>query len=120
MEGSQMLKSIFAAGLAIALFSGCASYHSSVGSLRIDASSAATAEASFKAMMRGRDDFEKQRLALAVLAIGLEESKSVHDAMKNPDPSIATIRDKVAGMTADEIIERASKVTSVRFETPGN
>ena len=115
-----MLKMVSAAIYVVALISGCATQRPSGVELRIDSSSASAAEASYEAMMDARDGVEQRELALAVLVIGSEDTKNAYDAINSPDPSIVTIRDKVAGMTAQEIIIRAAQVTSVRLGIPNN
>ena len=115
-----MFKFLSTAVLSLALISGCATNPSSATAIRIDSSSPNAAQTSFNAMMGARSDAERQRLALAVLMIGLEGAKSAGDAMDAPDPSIISIRDKVSGMTAEEIILRSTKNPSVSVEPTGN
>ena len=115
-----MFKFLSAAVLSLVLISGCTTNPSSATAIRIDSSSPDAAQTSYKAMMNARPEVERQRLALAVLMIGLEGMKSAGDAMNAPDPSIVSIRDKVAGMTAEEIIVRAAKNPSVHVEPTGN
>ena len=115
-----MLKLLTAVVLAGALIAGCATNRSTAEEIRIDASSERSSEASYKAMQRNLSETKQQDLALAVLMIGLEDTKSASDAMKLPNPSIANIRDKVADLTAEGIIQRAAQVKSIRIEYPGN
>lgn len=87
--------------------------------VRIDATSAASAEASYKAMMKGRPEPDRQKLALAVLVINMAGVQSAYDMVGNPElqsPSIGRIREKVAGMTADEIMGLAANTKDVNFK----
>lgn len=116
-----MLKIFTAAVLSAALAAGCATTQPAQA-VRLDASSPQAAEASFKAMMKGRSEAERRKLVLAVLMLNMEGVKSAHEVVNNPElqsPSIVRIRDKVAGMTAEQIIERAAQNPSVRIEVPG-
>ena len=115
-----MLKLVTAALLVGILIAGCATSQPTAEKIRIDASSETTAKASYKAIQRTLSEPEKRELALAVLKIGLEDTRSVRDAMKLPDPSIENIRHKVAGLTAEGIIQRAAHVKSIQVESPGN
>ncbi len=108
-------------GLAAALVIGCANQHPAEA-VRIDASSPQAAEASYEAMMDALSPEEQQKLAIAVVMLNMEGVKSVYEVVGNPDlqkPSMAHIRDKVAGMTAEEIIERAKENPSVRIKVKG-
>ena len=107
--------------LAAALVMGCASHHPAEA-VRIDASSPQAAEASYQAMMDALSPEEQQKLAIAVVMLNMEGVKSVYEVVGNPDlqkPSMAHIRDKVAGMTAEEIIARANKNPSVKINVKG-
>ena len=114
-----MFKSLSTAVLSLLLICGCTTNPSSAAAIRIDSSSTNAAQASYNAMMSERTEAERRRLALAVLIIGLEGTTSARDAMDAPDPSILSIRDKVAGMTAEEIILRAAQDPSVHVEPTG-
>lgn len=106
----------------VAVLVGCATAQPSNTPSRIDASSPEAAEASYKTMMKGRSGADQQKLALAVLMLNMEGVKSAHEVVQRPElqePSISRIRDKVAGMTAEQIIERAAKNPSVRIEAAG-
>ncbi len=116
-----MLKSMAVLVVSAALLAGCATTRGP-GEVRLDASSAEAAEASYRAMMKGLSPAEEQQLAIAVLRLNMEGVKSAYDVVGNPELqtlSIARVRDKVAGMTADQIIERANKGTDVRIEPAG-
>ena len=115
-----MLKSIAAITLSVAFAAGCATTHKAA--IHLDASSAEAAEASYRAMMEDRSPADKQQLALAVLKLNMEGVKNAYEVVGNPELqslSIARVRDKVAGMTAEQIIDRAKKVTDVRVEPAG-
>lgn len=89
--------------------------------VRVDATSKQTAEASYKVMMDGRSEDERRKLSLAILVLNLEDVGSAREAMQNPElnaPSIGRIKDKVAGLTADEIIALAARSTAIHVETP--
>ncbi len=97
-----------------AALAGCATAGSGADVVRIDATSAETAEASYQAMMVGRSETEQQRLALAVLMLNLQGVKSAYDVVGTDEGSVVPIRDKVAGLSADEIIALATRVKSPR------
>ncbi|BDU16502.1 hypothetical protein [Lysobacter auxotrophicus] len=101
--------------LAIAVAAGCASVKSGPEVVRIDATSVETAEASYQAMMVGRSVAQQQRLALAVLMLNLEGAKSANEVGSDPG-SVGPIRNKVAGLSADEIIALAARVKEPRVE----
>jgi len=112
---------------AVAVFSavlilGCATVVTQQTTVRIDASSSQAAEASYKAMMKGRSQADQQKLGLAVLVLNMQGVKSAREVVNNPElqsPSIVRIRTKVAGMTAEQIIALAAKNPSVRIEAAG-
>jgi hypothetical protein len=111
-----MLRWLFAFVIAAAL-SGCATVGSGEGVVRIDATSAETAEASYQAMLVGRSEAQMQRLALAVLLLNLEGVKSAYDLVGDDHGSVGAIRNKVAGMSADEIIALSARVKEPRIES---
>lgn len=91
--------------------------------IRIDASTEASAKASFEAMTTSLSPRKQQALQIAVLVLNMDGVSSAFDVVQDPElqrPSIERIRDKVSGMTADEIIRLSKRVTSVRVveETP--
>lgn len=91
--------------------------------IRIDASTEASAKASFEAMTTALSPRKQQALQIAVLVLNMEGVSSAYEVVNDPElqqPSIERIREKVAGMTADEIIRLSKRVTSVRVleETP--
>ncbi len=98
---------------------GCASVAPQPAAVRIDSSSSQSAEASYKAMMAGRSQADQQKLAIAVLVLNMQGVKSASEVVNNPElqaPSIVRIRGKVAGLTAEQIIELAAKNPSVRVD----
>jgi hypothetical protein len=113
--------------LAVAVFSvvlilGCATVVAPQAPVRIDASSSQAAEASYKAMQKGRSLADQQKLGAAVLVLNWQGVKSAYEVANNPElqsPSIVRIRTKVAGMTAEQIIALAAKNPSVRIEATG-
>ena len=117
-----MFKYLAVVVLSVVLTVGCATATAPQAAVRIDSSSAQAAEASYKAMMEGRSQADQQKLALAVFMINMQGVKSASEAVNNPElqsPSIARIRTKVAGMTAEQIIAFAAKNPSVRIEASG-
>lgn len=83
---------------------------------RIDASSDATTEASYGRMTRELSPQGQQELAIAVLKINLAGVMSATEVTANPNlqhPSVTRIKDKIAGMSADEIIDLANRVSTV-------
>ncbi|UNP29269.1 hypothetical protein [Lysobacter gummosus] len=115
-----MLKNVVAA-LILATLGICTSSLAQSPAIRIDATSSQSAESSYHSMMNGRSEDEQRKLALAVLVLNMEGVKSAHEVVKNSEldaPSISRIKDKVAGLTADEIVALASRSQSVRVE-PG-
>lgn len=109
--------------LAMLLAAGCAGTPAPRDDVRIDGRSAATAEASFQAMLRMLSMEERQQLVAAVMMLNFEGVRSATEVMADPalrSPSIARIRARVDGLSADEIIALASENPSVEIEVePG-
>lgn len=106
----------------VAMILGCTTVAAQHAADRIDSSSSQAAEASYKIMMEGRSQADQKKLALAVLVLNMQGVKSAFDVVNNPElesPSIVRIREKVAGMTAGQIIALAAKNPSVRIEATG-
>jgi len=101
--------------LVVVVAAGCASMKSGGEDVRIDATSVETAVASYQAMMTGRSQAQQQQLALAVLMLNLEGVKSASDAGDDAG-SVGPIKDKVAGLSADEIIALSARVKTLRIE----
>lgn len=87
--------------------------------IRIDATSDATAQASFARMTSSLSPRKQQALQIAVLTLNMEGVSSAYQVVNDPGlqrPSIERIRDKVSGMTADEIIRLSKRVKTVRAD----
>lgn len=113
-----MLKHI-AIALALATLLGCTTVRTDHKVTRIDATSVESAEKSYSKMMASRPAAARRQLALAVLVLNMEGVKSAHDVVGNPElqaPSIARIRKKVEGLSAEEIISLAARTSDVRIE----
>lgn len=57
---------------------------------------------------------------MAMIAINLSGASSAHDVVRNPvlqSPSIGRIKDRGAGMSAEETIAYAASVSTVKMET---
>lgn len=62
------------------------------------------------------------QLALAVLAINMIGVNSAYEVVNSPElqtSSIGRIKDRVAGMSADEIIAYAAKNSTLRIDVSG-
>lgn len=114
MRGTLASTALFALLLAVSSTSAAA------GSLRhIDASSDAGAEASYKAMMAGLPNSKKLQLAMAITALNLAGVNSAYEYLRRPElqsPTVTRVKDRVAGLSADEIIALAAETSEVRFE----
>ncbi len=88
-------------------------------SIRIDASSDAAAAGSFARMVEPLPESKRKELQIAILVLNMDGVSSAYEAIRDPAlqrPSIERIKDRVAGLTADEIIELSKRVTSIRVE----
>lgn len=110
-----MLRLLIALATAAALVS-CATSSHDGDLVRMDATSVETAEASYQAMMVGRSVAQQQRLALAVLLLNLEGTRSANDLVGDIQGSVGPIRNKVAGLTAAQIIALSARVKEPRIE----
>ena len=93
------------------------------GPIRIDATSEATATATFERMTSSLSPRKQQALQIAVLLLNMEGVSSAYEVVDDPAlqrPSIARIRDKVSGMSADEIIALSKRVKTVRAVVPSD
>lgn len=84
--------------------------------VRIDASSEQTANASFNQMMKALPRSKQGALAGAMLQLNLVGTNSVYDVVGNPalqSLSAGRIKDRIAGMSAEEIIELARTAPDV-------
>lgn len=87
--------------------------------VRLDASSDAAAEASWKAMHEEASPEQKRELPLAMLKINLAGVQSAYEAVADPalqSFGITRIKDKVSGMTAEEIIALGNRVSTIKLE----
>lgn len=87
--------------------------------LRIDGTTDETAQASYTKMARGLSPERKMALALAVLKLNMEGINSAHEMLNTPganSPSITRIRERVNGMTAQEIIALGETVEGIQIE----
>lgn len=87
--------------------------------VRLDASSDAAAEASWRAMHEEASPEQKRELPLAMLKINLAGTKSAYDMVGDPELQtlgITRIKDKVSGMTAEEIIALGNRVSTIKLE----
>lgn len=112
-----MFKTIFAS-LLLAAVAGCASTPEAAPT-RLDATTVESAERTFLRMADELPGDGWQKLSMAMIAINMKNVNSAHQVVGNPElqsPSIGRIKDEVAGMTAQEIIEYAAKVSTVRIE----
>lgn len=89
--------------------------------IHFDASSDTAAKASWDRMFDHASRDEQQKLLAAVVQINLAGVKSVSEVMSNPDLqslSAVRIKDKIAGMTAAQIIDFANRIATVKIERP--
>jgi hypothetical protein len=87
----------------------------------IDASSEQSAQESYTKMFDSLSGSKRVQLQMAILLINMDGVGSASEMMADPElrnPGIKRIRDRVAGMTADQIIDEAKKVTSVKLVVP--
>ena len=114
-----MFKNFFLS-IALAAICSCASTSLSASQpVRLDATSDATAEKSFKRMLNQASAARQQKLAIAMLKLNMVGVQSVYDVAASPElqsPSIVRIKDRVAGMTAEEIIDLADRTSDVKIE----
>lgn len=114
-----MLKQLMSAGAFAVVLAGCATTKQD-REVRIDATSIETAKASYEAMLAQRTQAQQQRLAIAVLLLNMEGVKSAREIATNPSLQtlgIGAIKDKVAGMSADEIITLSSQMKDLHIES---
>jgi hypothetical protein len=92
------------------------------GGIRIDGSSEDAANRTFQRMMELVKPDQQQALAIALIQINLGGAESVYEVLRNPDmqhPSAGRVRDKIAGMTAPEIIAFANKTATTTVVIEG-
>lgn len=86
--------------------------------IRLDASSDAAAESSWNRMTESVTPAKKQKLLVAILQINLAGVNSAYEVAGNPELQrlgIARIKDKVANLNADEIIELGNRTASAQI-----
>lgn len=109
---------LFALLLGTAL-AACASSGGDKATLTLDASSAAAAEASYKQMQRSLPQAKQVELAMAVMAINFIGVNSAYEVVNNPElqqPGVARIKDRIAGMSAEQIIAYAASNSTTKVE----
>ena len=87
--------------------------------VRIDASSNESALASWDRMTAEVDSKKQQQLQVAIVQLNLVGVNSAYEVASNPElknPSVVRIKDKVAGLSADEIIELANRTSTVKVD----
>jgi hypothetical protein len=87
--------------------------------LRLDASSDEAAEATWETMIDSATPAMKKKLLEAMLKINLSGVQSATEMIDNPELKsfgITRIKDKVAGLNAEEIIELGERVSTVKIE----
>lgn len=96
------------------------------GAIRIDGSSDEAANRTFQRMVKSLKPDQQQALVIALLQINFIGVQSVTEAAGSGDlqkPSAARVKDKIAGMTAPEIIafakNNATTTAFVEGEEPG-
>ena len=105
-----------ALGMAI---TGCATTGSNSTAIRLDASSDEAAVASYKKMQSRLPQEKQMQLAFSVLAINMIGIESAYELVAHPDRDtmgVARIKDRIAGMTADEILAYAAANATVKAE----
>jgi hypothetical protein len=88
--------------LAFASFAAIAS-----GGIHLDAKSNASANASFQRMVTSLDTTQRAKLQQALADLNKADTSA---DPKLPNPSAARIKDKIAGLNAQEIIDLAAKM----------
>jgi hypothetical protein len=87
--------------------------------LRLDASTDETTVASWNAMVGAASPTQRQQLLEAMLKINLAGINSANEMLSTPDTDslgIVRIKEKVSGLTAEQIIDLSNKVSTVRVE----
>lgn len=89
-------------------------------SARINAENEQVANSSFKKMMKALPQKKQQELAIAMLQLNMAGKNSVYDVMPGEKPSAGRIKDRIAGMSADEIIELSRTAPDVKTKVKIN
>jgi len=86
---------------------------------RIDAATSASAEASWDRMVTETSEETRSKLRIALYQLNAVAANAsglrgiaYHSALQ--DPSVVRVKDKVAGLTAEQIIELANQTSSTR------
>lgn len=90
--------------------------------VRIDATSDKSVKQSFKRMSESLDQDAQIELATAIVQLNMVGINSAKEMLADPElrsPGPVRIKDRIAGLTAAEIIELAEKTSTVRIVTPG-
>jgi hypothetical protein len=90
--------------------------------VRIDASSDKKVERSFARMLRSLDTAKKMELQVAILQLNMIGVSGAAELMAKPElqkPSAVRVKDRIAGLTADEIVKLAAATSTVRIVTKG-
>ncbi len=86
--------------------------------VRLDATSDESAEETWREMFSSATPATRKKLQEAMLKINLEGVQSVKERINNPELQslgIARIKDKIAGLSAEEIIEYGERVSTVKI-----
>lgn len=117
-----MLKKILLAIFLTFAATACATSVDSTSEIRLDATSDSSAKNSFAAMAKALEPQKRQELLVAMIKLNLVGVESASEVVQNPalqSPSIVRIKDQVAGMTAQEIIDLAERTSSVEAKIIG-
>ena len=82
------------------------------GPIRIDGSSDSAANESFKRMLTQLPTDRQRKLLAAVVQLNMAGVHSAYEVVGNPElqtMSAARVKERIAGMTADEIVEYAKQ-----------
>jgi hypothetical protein len=116
-----MRAKVLQARLLVALVT-CSSFAWSGQVIRVDGSSDAAANESFQRMVSSLKPDEQQALLIALIQINMGGAESAQDMLREPKmqhPSAAQVKDKIAGMTATEIIAYANKTSKTKAFVEG-
>ena len=105
--------------IALVAVCSCATAPNASQLVRLDATSDFTAQQTFDKMLSLSSAKKQQELAIAILKLNMVGVKSAYEVAANPElqnPSIARVKDRVAGMNAEEIIGLANRTTDVKIE----
>jgi hypothetical protein len=86
--------------------------------IHIDSSSDAAANKSLQRMLSSMDTNQKSQLTAAIIQLNQGVVSDAAAGSAQPRPSAARIKDKIAGMTASEIIDLAHRTASTSTSPP--